>query len=193
MKEILGAIAVVLFLIGYAVYFRGMILSRVRPHFFTWLIWVISVTVIFAAQIADGAGPGAWTTCLSIAFCSIVAIYAWFRGEKKFTRGDWISLILALGAVPIWYFTHQPAYAAIISTGIDCVAYYPTFRKSYWKPQEENLTTYGLDGLRHLISFLALSHITLATASYPVALCIISFAFVLFALWRRRICRAKIA
>lgn len=183
--EILGAIAVALFLAGYAAYLRGIFLGRVRPHLFTWAIWAITVSIIFTAQVMGGAGPGAWTTGLSTLLCGSIAVYAFFRGEKNFTRGDWISLTVAITAIPVWYFTQQPLYALMIATGIDCVAYYPTFRKSFMRPGEENLCTYGMDGARHLISFLALSQITLTTAFYPLALCTMSFAFVIFALRRR--------
>ncbi len=192
-KEILGAIAVVLFVISYISYFRGIFLSQVRPHFFTWLIWVISVTIILAAQITEGAGPGAWTTALSAVFCGMVAVYAWRHGEKNFTRGDWISLAIALAAVPVWYATRQAAYAAVISTGIDAIAYYPTFRKSYRKPGEENLLCYGVDSIRHGVSFLALNSVTLATACYPIVIGMTNLVFVAFALWRRRAVRAKMA
>lgn len=187
MNEILGAIAVMLLLVAYAFYFRGIILSQTKPHFFTWLIWVMSVTIIFFAQITEGAGPGAWTTAMSILCTAIIAAYAFFRGDKNFTRGDWISLMLALMAIPLWYLTAEPAYAAVLLTFIDAVAYYPTFRKSYHRPDQEAIMTYAIDGVRHFISFLALSQITLATAVYPATICGVSFAFVIFALWRRRI------
>lgn len=193
MHEILGAIAVVLLFAAYVFYFRSIFLSQAKPHFFTWFIWTVSVTIIFAAQISDGAGPGAWTTGFSIFFTMIIAVYAFFRGEKNITRGDWISLMMALGTIPLWYLTHEPAYAAVLLTLIDGVAYYPTFRKSFRQPDQEALITYALDSMRHLISFLALSQITLATATYPATIGIVSLAFVIFALWRRHAMRAMIS
>jgi hypothetical protein len=184
-QDFFGVVAVLLFLASVGAYARGIFLKQVRPHFFTWFIWVVSVSIIFAAQIESGAGPGAWTTALSVLFCIGVAIYAWLRGDKNFTRGDWASLIVALMAVPVWYITRQPAYAAVITTVIDAIAYYPTFRKSYSKPYEENLFCFTLDSMRHCTAFLALSHVSVATAAYPVTIGFLSFTFVAFALWRR--------
>jgi len=193
LHEIFGGIAIVFLAIAYGTYIRSLLRGETKPHFFTWVIWTITTSITLAAQLAEDAGPGAWTTIISMFLLIGITIYAFFRGEKNFTRSDWASLTVTVLALAVWYFTETAGYAAVMVTAIDCLAYYPTFRKSWSRPGEENITSYFVQGLKHGLACFALRNVTLATASYPAALAVMNLVFTAFALWRRHAMRAKIS
>lgn len=76
-------------------------------------------------------------------------------------------------------------FAVILITIVDMIAFFPTFRKSYHKPQEETLSEYGLAALKFFISLFALSSFNVSTILYPISLVVTNGAFVAFA-WVRR-------
>lgn len=162
--------------------FRG----STRPHVFTWLIWG-TVTVIAAiVQFIEGAGTGAWLTFFVAVMCYIRAGVAIFRGEKNITRGDTICLIMCLVAIVIWQLTDDPLWAVLIVTGIDTAGFYPTVRKSWHKPHQENAFSFALFAFTYFLGTLAIERFTLETLLYPVTMVVGNLGFALFLLWRRR-------
>jgi uncharacterized membrane protein SpoIIM required for sporulation len=114
------------------------------------------------------------------------------RGEKHITRGDWIAFTVTFLAIPLWVATSDPLWSVLLVTGIDAVAYYPTFRKSYSKPDEELAFKYVLTVIRYLFSLLALEHFTVVTSVYQLVSIVMESGIVVMLLWRRAVLK-KIA
>jgi hypothetical protein len=121
----LGWLSIALVIIGIVPYFYLIFRGKVKPHAFSWLVWTMVCAVSFSAEYIDKAGPGAWSTGVACFNCLAVTVIAFFKSEHSISRGDVISLICALLAVPIWYFTHDPLASVIIVTAIDTVGFYP--------------------------------------------------------------------
>jgi hypothetical protein len=137
LKDVFGLLSLTLFVVSYVPYARSIFVANTKPHAFTWLVWGAVMAIAFVAQLSDKAGAGSWATGLSAAFCLGIGVVALFRGEKHITRGDWVAFVVTLLAIPLWVVTSDPLWSVLLVTGIDAVAYYPTFRKSYAKPDEE--------------------------------------------------------
>jgi hypothetical protein len=182
-KEALGLIAIVIAVAGYIPYFRDLFSGKTKPHAFSWLIWGLLTAIAFAGQIAGHAGAGSWVMGFT-AFTTFV-IFSLFYGEKNITRSDWLCLILALSAIPLWIATRHPVASMILVTVIDALGFWPTFRKSYSKPNEETAFTYFLSGAKFFLSLVALDRYSIVTWLYPVSLVIMNWGFVLMALIRR--------
>ena len=150
------------------------------------------MAIAFSAQLSDKAGAGSWATGLSAAFCLGIGVLALFRGEKHITRGDWIAFTATFLAIPLWVVTSDPLWSVLLVTGIDAVAYYPTFRKSWAKPDEELALKYVLTAIRYLFSLLALEHYTIVTSVYQIVSILMEIGIVIMLLWRRAALR-KIA
>ena len=90
-------------------------------------------------------------------------------------------------AIPLWVVTSDPLWSVLLVTGIDAVAYYPTFRKSYAKPHEELASKYVLTVIRYLLSLLALEHFTVVTSVYQVVSIFMEIGIVIMLLWRRTV------
>jgi len=187
LKDVFGLLSVVLSVVSYVPYARSIFVANTKPHAFTWLVWGAVMAIAFIAQLYDKAGAGSWATGLSAAFCLGIGVVAVFRGEKHITIGDWIALLVTLIAIPLWVVTSDPLWSVLLVTGIDAVAYYPTFRKSYAKPDEELASKYILTVIRYLFSLLALERFTIVTSVYQLVSIVMESAVVIMLLWRRSV------
>jgi hypothetical protein len=187
LKDIFGLLSLTIAIVSYVPYFRSIFVANTKPHAFTWLVWGTVMAIAFFAQLSDKAGAGSWGTGLSAAFCLGIGIVALFRGEKHITRGDWIAFLTTFLAIPLWVVTSDPLWSVLLVTGIDAVAYYPTFRKSYAKPDEELAFKYVLTVIRYLFSLLALEHYTVVTSVYQFVSIFMEIGIVIMLLWRRAV------
>lgn len=171
--------------VSYVFYIREIFSGKTHPHAFSWLIWALVAAVVFLAQVTEGAGTGAWVTGFTMVICSVIALLAIRRGEKRITMTDWISFIGALAAIPVWRMTADPFYAVLLVVLIDALGFYPTFRKSWNKPEDETLIAYALNGFAFLLSLFALDQLNGTTALYPAFVAVANGAFVIMAMGRR--------
>jgi hypothetical protein len=185
-KTVLGAVAAVIGIISYAPYLRDIFLLKTKPHFFSWFIWSILTGVAFIIQVITQGGPGAWVTGFTALICLFIAGLAIQYGEKRITVSDWFCFVGALLGIILWLTTENPVGAVIIITLTDALAFVPTFRKTYFKPQEETLVEYAFASLKFLIGLFALSTFNLTTALYPASLVFMNGLFVTMALARRK-------
>ena len=185
-KELLGLVATLIALVSFIFYFRGILAGTTKPHAFSWLVWGVLTSIGFFGQYAGHGGWGAWATGGDALGCLIVAAYAARYGLREIAKSDWLSLAGAGFALFLWYLTSNPLAAIILVAFIDACGFWPTFRKSYLKPNQETLTTYLLSAVKYSIALFALDQFSMVTAFYPAALVLINGAFVIFLLIRRR-------
>ncbi len=178
-QEIIGVLTVVIGLIGAWVYFYSIVKGRTKPHLFTWIIWSILTTIGFAAQIADHAGPGSWALGVTVLFSWMNALLSLKYGEKHITTSDRLAFAASLSAIVPWLLTSDPLGSVIMISLIDVIGFYPTFRKSWKKPYEENLTAYYFANAKLGLSLFALSSVTLVSALYPITIVVTNTAFIL--------------
>ena len=174
-KEIFGLLSLVLSVVSYVPYVRSIFVANTKPHAFTWLVWGTVMAIAFFAQLSDKAGAGSWATGLSAAFCL------------------GIGVIITFLAIPLWIVTSDPLWSVLLVTAIDAVAYYPTFRKSFAKPDEELAFKYVLTVIRYLFSLLALEHYTVVTSVYQFVSIFMELGIVIMLLWRRAVLKRKAA
>ena len=184
-KDAWGWISVAFTILGVAPYIYFVLNNTIRPHVFSWFIWGTLTAIGFAAQYAEGAGPGSWATGSASVGCFCVAFLALRRGERHITRSDWISFLAALAAIPLWYFTKDPLWSVILISIIDVLGYFPTVRKSYHKPHEELIFTHFIGTVKFAFSFLAMEQWLLTTWLYPAAISTANIALVIMLIVRR--------
>lgn len=182
---VLGAIGALLGIIAYALYFRSIFRGVTKPHLFTWVIYFLTDIIVFAAQVAKDAGPGAWVTFTGVIGTFCVSLLALWYGEKRIKAFDWVSFILALGAIVPWVLTGDPLFSVIIAAGINFLAIAPTFRKAYEKPHEESISIWLVDSIRFSFAIAALTTLSLTTALFPAAL-VTGNIFLIAMIWIRR-------
>lgn len=168
-------------------YIRSIMEGKTKPHVFSWVIWSSTTFIVFLAQLSDKGGAGAWPLGVS----SIISLYVAFLAyEKKsditITPSDWLFFVMAMGSLPLWYFTSDPLWVVIILTSVDVMGFGPTFRKAYKKPFEEQLQFFTLMGVREFFSVGALENYSLTTLIFPVVMSSATWVFVFMVLIRRK-------
>lgn len=169
-NTLFGALSILMMVVSRAGYFADSFRGRTRPHSFSWFIWGTISGIGFAAQVAEGAGPGSWARGFGSASCFGLALIGALRGEKDIKRGDWVTLAVALSAIPLWVVTKTPLWSVIIVCFIDTIGYLPTVRKSWRKPHEEMALSYLCSSLGAAFSMLAIINYTPSTWLYPLVL-----------------------
>ncbi|MCA8901062.1 MAG: hypothetical protein KDA53_07395 [Hyphomonas sp.] len=186
-KEVFSAVAIVLTFIAFGPYILSIWRGKARPHAFSWVIWGAGTIVVAIAQLSDMAGAGAWPIALSGVITIGVAALAFLKaGDTRFLRVDWVFLLLAASALPLWYATSEALSAVVILTFVDLLGFGPSVRKVIQLPHEENATFFGLGALRNGFVLLALEHYSWTTALFPAAVGGACIAFAALILIRRR-------
>lgn len=189
-KLILGVIAAVLAFVVHIPYIWGICHGKITTHLFTWVIWTLMTSIVLAAQIVSGAGPGAWSTAAVLVPCIIITILSLRYGEKNITRADWVMFLGGLAAIPVWRLTDDPLGAVVIVCCIDALAFGPTFRKSWIRPETENHHLYAINAGRHVIATAAIAQYSVVTALYPVMLVGMNALMWGMLMYRRRVARS---
>ncbi|MEX1201552.1 MAG: hypothetical protein WEB02_12265 [Methylophaga sp.] len=170
-KILFSNLAIALTFLAFVPYILQIFKGKVRPHVISWLIWGISTTVIFIAQLLDGAGVGAWPIGVSAALTLSVALLAFVhRADTKTDGKDMLTLSVSLLAIPVWYLTAEPLYAVIILTLVDLSGFIPTLRKINRDPYSELVIFFALFAVRNLLVLLALEHYSAVTILFPAAI-----------------------
>jgi len=167
-KNTLGLLASLLGIVGFLPYYWSLYKGKTKPHLFSWIPWAVTSSVAFAGQLVKGAGAGAWPTAVSALLSTSVMLIAIFKGEKNITRKDWVFFGLSMLTIPLWAMTKDPTASVILSTLINMGAYFPTIRKSWNRPHEENGSMYGLLIIRDSVSLAALENYVAVTVMFPL-------------------------
>ncbi len=184
-KPFISAVAIILTFLGYIPYIKDTLKGKTTPHAYTWLIFGLVTAFVFGLQVTAGAGIGALITlAISITTFFIFAL-SLFKGEKQITLSDTIFFILALIALALWLFAHQPILSVVLLSIINIFAFVPTVRKSWNKPFSETVSTYVMNATRHGISLLALEHYNIITYLFPLSATVVTFLFVFILIIRR--------
>jgi hypothetical protein len=186
-KEYYSIIAISLTCIAYVPYIFSICKGRVRPHFFSWVIWFLTTFVVFAAQVADGAGVGAWPLGVaSVISCSVMFLAYKHSSKRDITSLDKMFLVIALFSLWLWYLTSDPAWSVIILTIVDVCGFAPTFRKGYYKPFDDQPLLFILLSIRGVFILLALEHYSVSTALFPLMVSLMCITFATMLLYRRK-------
>ncbi|RQR22276.1 hypothetical protein DIE23_37135 [Burkholderia sp. Bp9143] len=165
--SVLGVIGSAVSLLAAIPYALAIYRRTVRPHLFTWLIWSVVTAIAAAGQFVAGAGPSAWCTAAIAVTCCLTFVASIFRGERGWTRIDWVFLCAALSAIPLWMATDDPTMSICLVTLIELAGLGPTVRKTLRDPWSESLTYFALCVLKYALALLALRAWTVAVAFYP--------------------------
>jgi uncharacterized membrane protein YobD (UPF0266 family) len=81
-KNIAGVVAIVLTFAAYTPYFLDLLKGKTKPHIFSWFIWMIVTSIIYALQVSAGAGFGSLVT-LAVAIISLFIFILGFQHGNK--------------------------------------------------------------------------------------------------------------
>jgi len=131
-----------------------------------------------AASRAAAAGASALVGLL-------IGGYAFWRGDRSYTRLDWLCVAGASVALVAWAFSGSPLTAVILIALVDAIGAVPTIRKAYGKPDEEGISPFVLANVKWLLSIYALEKLNLLTLLFPATTTAVNTVIISVALVRR--------
>ncbi len=172
--------------VSYGIYIYSIFKGGTKPHPFSWFIWGSLTAIAFFAQISDEAGVGAIITGLSAIISLFIAGIGYVKRKNiTISVGDKWAFALSLLAIPLWLITNTPFWSVILISLIDVMGFYPTFRKTWFNPEQEVALSYTIGGFKHLMTLFALENFTTITALYPLSLLVMNFSFITLLYYRR--------
>jgi hypothetical protein len=186
-KDTLGLIAILITFAGFYPYIRDILKGKLKPHFFSWIIWGITTLIVFFATLFDKGGAGAYAIGVSATITIGLAFLSYKkRADLSITLSDYIFLFLALSSIPLWYFSSSALLAVALLTFIDLLGFGPTFTKAYKYPKEESVLFYSIFTIRNIVVILALENYTLVTMLFPSAIAIACILLIWMIVYRRK-------
>lgn len=186
MKIFISIVAIVLTFVGYIPYIKDTFIGKTKPHIFSWLVWTITTSIIYALQVSAGAGPGSWVTLAVIIVLLIVLLLGLKNGNKNIKKIDIVFLVLALVSIPIWLVVKQPVMSIILLSTIEMIGFLPTIRKSWNDPYSETLSLYTITTFRHGLSIFALAEYNIITWLFPATWVFANAVFSIILIVRRK-------
>lgn len=185
-KSWLGGMAMAITCLAFFPYIWSIFYGQTRPHVFSWVIWGMNTSVAFLATLAAGGGAGALVMGFSAAVTVFIAMLAYYkRADVTITLADRLFFVLALAAMPLWYWTEDPLWAMGLITFIELLGFAPTLRKTWVQPFSESLLFLGLLVLRNLLLIAALAQYSLTTVLFPAAMAAVCLLLMGIMAWRR--------
>lgn len=182
MKESFAIAASLLAVIGNVPYFIDVLKNKIQPHPYTWFIWSLVSCVVFFGQVAKGAGIGAMPTAFSEIFTILIFLFSIKNGFKNVNKIDHLFLAIALlGLIP-WWLTKDPTLSVVIVVTIDLVAFIPTLRKTYIRPETESPILFVTNALRHFLALFSLYSYNIATTLHSIAMIVTNTLMAVFIL-----------
>ncbi len=177
--------AVVVATIRYGTYFYTIYQGKTKPHAFSWLLWGTVTGIGAFAQFDLNGGPSVWALGFVSVTCLLIAGLAFFIGEKDYQNSDCLALLGCVLAIPVWQATQNPLAALVVIIAIDFLTYWPTIRKSFYKPHTEPPISYGFAGLRYFLMLFAVPNPSWETLAYPFFLMMADWMFAIYLIIRR--------
>ncbi len=191
MKEILAIIASILAIIGNVSYLKDTIRGNVKPHPYTWFIWSIVSMTTFFGGLVKGAGIGVLPTGVAEAFTIIIFLfslqYLFKKHKGHIHKSDHYFFVIALlGLIP-WAITKDPTISVIVVVTIDVIAFIPTLRKTWMRPQTERPLLYKMNVARHILTLFSLNAYNIATTLHSIAMICTNMLMTVFMRARKRL------
>ncbi len=186
-KKIVSGLAIALTFAIFIPYIRSILKGDIKPHVFSWVIWGLGTFVVFAAQLADHGGVGAWPIGVSACITCFIAILAFSRrGDVHITQTDWYFFVAAISTLPLWWLTSNPLWAVVLLTVSDLIGFGPTLRKAYAFPEEESVAFFAFGAVRNTLVIIALENYSTTTVLFPAAVGVACIIVASFLIYRRR-------
>ena len=169
-------------------YILDIIRGRARPRIASWGIWTVVQAVGTVSAFTARQLPGACYTLFCALGCAAVVLLGWRYGSRDFGPLDAVCVALATeGVVLLAVAAALPrlvplSWAVAVSVATDFLAYLPTFRHAWLRPDEEPWLPYALFGAAAALVLMVADYRILAGVIYPMYLFAADSAMVLMIL-----------
>jgi hypothetical protein len=185
LKDLMGALAVVITLVAYGIYIWQTLRGEARPHPLSWLIFGILTGTAYLVQLDEAAGPGSWVMGITAIVCLLLCLMSFWQGERAFPWYEWAFLFAAAVIFIFYLWSRQPTIAAVLAAIVNVLGFGPTVTKAWQRPHSDSITTFALNSIKFIPAFFAMDNLSLATCVMPAALVVANAAVALIIYARR--------
>ncbi|HEY6332414.1 MAG TPA: hypothetical protein VI756_24025 [Blastocatellia bacterium] len=185
MKTFFAIAATLVGTAAFVPYLKDIVELKTKPHFYTWLIWSITLGTSAAGIWYGGGGWGGLNLTVGFLLALVVVLFSLKYGITNIRRSDTVVLTIAAVGILISWRLRQPLPAVILASVIDFLGYLPTFRKSYEQPWDETLITWFAFTFSAIFSILGLREYNLLTTFYLVTITCANIILLAICLRRR--------
>ncbi len=206
LKDVMGALAVVIAVIAYAIYVWKSLRGAARPHPLSWLIFGVLTGTGYLVQLDQQAGPGSWVMAITTVVCFLLCLMSFWRGERTFPWYEWAFLTAAIVVFAFYLWSrnpeligavlsgtprdllirHAPAISSTLAAFVNVLGFGPTVTKAWTRPYSDSTSVFVLNSLKFIPSFFALERISVATCVFPATLVLANAGVALVIYLRRR-------
>ena len=184
-KNLFGAAALIFAFGCYVPYYVGIFRKKIKPHPYTYLVWVITITITSVSSWKHGGGASSWNLLATTILVTGVFLLSFKYGTGDVTRFDFACLILSMLAVILWVCTDTVTLAVVFATVVETISFLPTIRKTWWAPNTKSALSWFINTLKHALSVAAVSQFSVTTVLYPAVLVFLNLVLVIEILHRR--------
>jgi hypothetical protein len=178
MHEVVGEVAGVVALGGFAPYVVSIVRRRTVPERATWWIWTLVGAMLCASYYAAGARGSIWVPVGYVVGPLVTAILALRYGEGGWSRFDRACLAGSALSLALWLVSGSPMVALVANVAVDFSGALPTLRKTYLEPWSESAASWAIFLVANALNLAALDGWSVETALYPLYLFGVSLAMV---------------
>jgi len=206
MKDLMGALAVLIAIAAYGIYVWKTLRGEARPHPLSWLIFGVLTGTGYLVQLDQKAGPGSWVMAITTLVCLMLCVMSFWRGERTFPWYEWAFLGAAIVVFTfhLWsrnpeligdivggtprdlLIRHAPAISSTLAAFVNVLGFGPTVTKAWLRPHSDSVSIFVLNSLKFVPSFFALDSISVATCVFPATLVVANAGVALIIYLRRQ-------
>jgi len=165
--------------------------GQIRPHPMSWLLFGLLSATGYLVQRDEHAGAGSWVMLTMTVLCFLLCGVSVAKGERSFSRQEWLFLIAGCVVFLFYLFTKEPTVAAVLATVVDALGFGPTFSRGWRQPYKDSVTSFALNSAKYVPSLFAMESVSVATCAYPVSLIVMNAAVAALLVLRRRAAAAS--
>ena len=179
-KFTLGIIAGVISSIAYIVYIYSIIKGESKPSRVTWWIWTFMGLILAISYYFSGARNTIWSPIVEFIGPLVIALLSIRYGEGGIEeKTDVICFFGGITSIILWVIFKSPIIALITSLFSDMFAIIPTIKKSYLRPQDENMWAWLGTGIADSTNLFAAERMSFGILVYPAYMVVVDFIVVL--------------
>lgn len=206
MKDLMGALAVLIAIAAYGIYVWKTLRGDARPHPLSWLIFGVLTGTGYLVQLDQKAGPGSWVMAITTLVCLMLCVMSFWRGERTFPWYEWAFLGAAIVVFTFYLWSrnpeligdivggtprdllirHAPAISSTLAAFVNVLGFGPTVTKAWLRPHSDSVSIFVLNSLKFVPSFFALDSISVATCVFPATLVVANAGVALIIYLRRQ-------
>lgn len=184
MQATLGFFAGILFIVGFFPYINAIARGKARPAKVSWLIWISTDLITFAAMIASGTLNGQMIGVITGG--TMVTVLALLKGERGWSRIDRFCLAGAVIGIVLWAISGDPDVAIVLIGAVGFLGSIPTFVSAWKNPDSENRLAWTIFWLSCVCAVLAIPKLTIADAVQPLIFFVIESVMMYILYIRKR-------